>query len=42
MEISVILPPEIVKPMTETGRPSLVTTAPAAPLTSTGWTATPG
>ena len=37
-----IRPPEIVKAMTETGSPSLVTTAPAAPLTRTGWIATAG
>jgi hypothetical protein len=42
MSISVIRPPEMVKPMTETGSPSLVTTAPAAPLTRTGWIATAG
>jgi hypothetical protein len=32
----------MVKPMTETGSPSLVTTAPAAPLTRTWWIATAG
>ena len=42
MSISVIRPPEIVKPMTEIGSPPLVTTAPAVPLTSTEWTDAPG
>ena len=38
MSISVIRPPAIVKPMTDTGSPPLLTTAPAVPLTSTEWT----
>ena len=42
ISISAILPPEIVKPMTDMGSPSLVTTAPTAPLTRTWWIATAG
>jgi hypothetical protein len=42
MSIAVIRPAAMVNPMTETGSPSRVTTAPGTPLTSTGWTATAG
>jgi hypothetical protein len=42
MSISTIRPAANVNPMTETSCPPRVTTAPAAPLTSTGRTTTPG